>query len=270
MWYCVGVVNGIGTQRASQFKKMYEYNDTFYKHINNGATRSAEVILPHTKKLFTINSVIDFGCGQGAWLEVWRKLGVQVVCGVDGDYVNRNSLLIDKDDFYPCDLRQTIDMGRQFDLVQSLEVAEHIPEQVSDCFIDNLVAHGKVILFSSAVKGQGGEDHINEQPYEYWRDKFLTRGYILVDSIRPAVKGNCDVEPWYRYNTFIFIDQEIINNSIKDIAHYHRYEKGSIPDISPFLYKMRKQLFLLFPVSVISWLAMAKKTLFVNIMKLTG
>jgi hypothetical protein len=49
--------------------------------------------------------------------------------GVDGPYVDRRHLMIDGDDFHPADLSQRIDLGRRFDLVQSLEVAEGLPRQ---------------------------------------------------------------------------------------------------------------------------------------------
>jgi 2-polyprenyl-3-methyl-5-hydroxy-6-metoxy-1,4-benzoquinol methylase len=60
-------------------------------------------------------------------------------------------------------LDSPLDLGRAFDLVISLEVAEHLPESAADAFIDSLVRHGDVILFSAAIPFQGGHRHINEQ-----------------------------------------------------------------------------------------------------------
>jgi hypothetical protein len=68
--------------------------------------------------------------------------------------------------FAAFDLSRPFRLGRRFDLVQSLEVAEHIPPAQTEIFVDNLAAHGDVILFSAAVPGQGGEFHVNEQPYD--------------------------------------------------------------------------------------------------------
>ena len=42
----------------------------------------------------------------------------------------------------------------------------------ADVFVDSLCRHGELIIFSAAVPGQGGERHVNEQPLEYWREKF--------------------------------------------------------------------------------------------------
>ena len=103
---------------------MTRYNESYYSYIYAGATRSAGVVLPLVLETFPIGSVADFGCGQGAWLAVWRQLGVLDVVGVDGDYVDSRSLLIPPSCFRPADLQRPVALGRTFDLVQSLEVAQ--------------------------------------------------------------------------------------------------------------------------------------------------
>ena len=50
-----------------------------------------------------------------------RRMAGKSVLGVDGHYIDRTRLLIDSSDFYAADLAAPIDLGRQFDLVQSLE-----------------------------------------------------------------------------------------------------------------------------------------------------
>ena len=158
-------------------------------------TNSAATIIPLIKSYFNVLSVIDFGCGQGAWLREWKRSGAQEVLRTDGDYVNKDALLIDRRELLVSNLTNPVDMGKKFDLVESLEVAEHLPESAANTFIESLVRHGDVILFSAAAVGQGGHDHINEQPYEYWRDKFLAHDYVLIDYLRGAVKDNRAVEP---------------------------------------------------------------------------
>ena len=87
------------------------------------------------------------------------------------------------------------EVGQNLRLVQSLEVAEHLPASAAEQFVDNLVAHSAVVLFSAATLGQGGEHHVNERPYSYWRDLFSDRGYLMFDLIRPFVIENDAVEP---------------------------------------------------------------------------
>lgn len=183
---------------------MYEYDAAFYRYDASFAVRSAQRIVPKLTALLTIRSVVDFGCGEGAWLSVWRNAGAAVF-GVDGPYIRPDKLRIDPADFAAADLAEPIDLGRRFDLVQSLEVAEHLPAERAAGFIDTLAAHGSRILFSAAVPGQGGEHHINERPLEYWRAIFRERGFAAVDCLRPLICDDATIERWYRYNTLLYV-----------------------------------------------------------------
>ncbi|MBP90346.1 MAG: hypothetical protein CMJ64_27180 [Planctomycetaceae bacterium] len=75
------------------------------------------------------------------------------VVGIYGDFIKPEQSLLEPAEFIAHDLREPIDLGRQFDLVESLEVAEHLPDGCAETFIDLLVAHGNRILFSAAVPG---------------------------------------------------------------------------------------------------------------------
>jgi ribosomal protein L11 methylase PrmA len=61
-------------------------DDTFYSYFTAGALRSAKRLLPLLAKKLDIRSVLDIGCGRGAWLSVWRGLGVESVHGIDSEY----------------------------------------------------------------------------------------------------------------------------------------------------------------------------------------
>lgn len=152
-------------------------------------------------------SVLDVGCGPGVWLAEWRRRGVRDIVGVDGDYVPDNALAIPPNAFRPSDISQSFDLERRFDIVECLEVAEHVPATHSETLIANLCRHGDLIMFSAAIPGQGGRFHVNEQPYEYWRSKFSARGYAVFDSARRPVIGSKQIEPWYRFNTFLFANE---------------------------------------------------------------
>lgn len=207
-----GYNNSVGTLELNlttgtrQKNQLHEYNDDFYRFLASFAVRSAEQIVPLLSALLPISNVVDFGCGQGAWLSVWRKTGASVV-GVDGPYVQQRDLMINAEEFRAADLTRGIDLGQRFDLVQSLELAEHLPPDSAASFVEMLTAHGPLVLFSAAVPGQGGEHHINEQPLEYWREKFHHRGYAAVDYIRPQVIENYQVQHWYRYNIVLYAEK---------------------------------------------------------------
>lgn len=239
---------------------MHVYDRTFYNYINAGAIRSAEHILPIVLRHFPIRAVVDFGAGQGAWLSVWKKLGVGDVIAVDGDYVERTSLLVEPAEYVAADLTRQVRLGRTFDLVQSLEVAEHLPESAAETFVDNLVAHGSLVLFSAATPGQGGEHHLNERSYDYWRSLFAKRGFVMLDLIRHGVAHNRSVERWYRYNSFVFVESDRFSSLSGNIRRHCVPDGVPVPDVSPALYRLRKALVrCLLSRSAATRVALAKK-----------
>lgn len=236
----------------------HEYGGDFYEYINSGSGASASVICPLLVKWLNPVSVLDVGCGAGAWCRVWMSNGVGDLLGVDGDYVDRNSLLIPRENFSSHDLAQPFDAKRKFDLVVSLEVAEHVPESSATTFVENLVRHGDYILFSAAVPGQGGEFHVNEQPLSYWRKLFSQHGFECFDPIRPMVVKNFRVEPWYRYNTLLYVRASKVPALPEEIRE-HRIASGqSIPEFAPISWRMRNSLIRVLPKKVVDGLVQVK------------
>lgn len=184
--------------------ELHEYTEEFFEYIERGSTASARRFSAFMTPLLDVGSILDVGCGRGAWLREWRDAGVKIVHGADGPYVRRESLLIPPEDFTAVDLSQKFDLGRRYDLVSSLEVAEHLPPSASEAFISSLVAHSDLILFSAATRGQGGENHINERPLWYWQGVFAEHGYVAFDVVRPQFQHDALVEPWYRFNSLLY------------------------------------------------------------------
>ena len=212
---------------------MTTYDSAFFKYVNTGAISSAQQLLPLLLNELKIESVLDVGCGQGAWLLVWKKLGVNDLVGIDGDYIDRESLLVPDESFIPLCLSDGFDLGRRFDLVQSLEVAEHLPKGKSAKFVASIIKHGDLVLFSAAPKGQGGDNHVNEQYYEYWRTLFSSHGYIAIDYIRPLVLNNSNIEQWYRYHSFLYVSQERYESLPATMRRCRVKDNEKLRDISP-------------------------------------
>lgn len=156
------------------------------------------------KRMINPGSILDVGCGLGTWLKAFEQEGVRDLLGVDGDWVDRNLMVIHPNQFQVNDLTLPLVLNRKFDLVLSLEVAEHIEEAAEDQLVNTLVRHGDIILFSAAIPGQGGQHHVNEQWLSHWVKKFDKYNYRLHDCIRPLVWANPQVEVWYKQNMVVF------------------------------------------------------------------
>jgi SAM-dependent methyltransferase len=183
------------------------YDRRFYDWVNLTSLKSAEIVIPLVNTQVAPSSVLDVGCGQGAWLSIWAKTGVHDVFGIDGTHVDLDDLLIPRDQFQSVDLRHPWGVNRRFDLVQCLEVAEHIPKSDAKALIERLCEAGDIIFFSAAQPGQGGAGHVNEQAPSYWAELFAMRGYIPFDSLRPLLSAKREVAPWYRFNAMLFANE---------------------------------------------------------------
>lgn len=177
--------------------------------------RSPGIIVPKLIELLSPKSVIDIGCGWGTFLHVFEKNGITDIFGIDGAWVKEEDLFIKKENFAALELEKPIVPERQFDLVLCLEVAEHLDENAADTLIETLIGFGNTIVFSAAIKGQRGQNHVNEQMHDYWQKKFLNKGYVYYDALRPFFWNDENIDVWYKQNIFLVAHQSIIfNNSI--------------------------------------------------------
>lgn len=172
---------------------------------HEGRVRAAERILLPLLTILKPGSMLDVGCGLGAWLQVAERHGISDCLGLDGSWIEQAQLRIERKRFRAVDLERPFDLKRRFDLVVSLEVAEHLPGECAGPFIDSLCAHGDVVLFSAAVPGQGGNGHVNEQLQHVWAESFRARGYAAVDIVRPSVWLDPGIFWWLQQNTVLYV-----------------------------------------------------------------
>lgn len=234
------------------------YSGGFYDYIDAGSRASARTVARLLLGEMAIGSLLDVGAGHGAWAAEWLAAGVPDVLAVDGDYVARDRLAIPAERFRPHDLSQPLDLGRRFDLVQSLEVAEHLPDASAEGFVDTLARHGDVILFSAAVPHQGGEHHVNEQPLSYWRAKFAARGYAPYDWLRPHLASDRAVMPWYRFNSLIYANAAGAARLSSAVLASRVADSAPVDLPGDLSWRTRRALVRLIPASLVKPIAMAK------------
>jgi SAM-dependent methyltransferase len=220
---------------------MQPYLEDFYNKLQKGSRRSAKEVIPLVLDLVHPKSVIEIGCGVGCWLSVFRESGIEDIVGVDGHWVDRKKLEVPQERFLSFDLEKPFRMDREFDLVVSLEVAEHLPKECAEIFVDSLTRLGPTVLFSAAIPFQGGTNHVNEQWPEYWVRYFQERKYQAIDCIRKNIWENNNVEWWYAQNILMFIrndclqtypllKREFENTTISplSVVHPRNYLRGMI------------------------------------------
>ncbi|TFV97260.1 methyltransferase domain-containing protein [Algoriphagus kandeliae] len=196
---------------------------------------SPNTILPILFEIFKPKSILDVGCGIGTWLKSSSNLGVLDILGIDGEYVNRDLLLINEESFRGFDLNFEFNLNRQFDLILCLEVAEHLSESSSNVLINSLVKHSNVILFSAAIPGQGGQNHLNEQWPVYWVEKFSKHGFVFLDIIRPIIWDNPQIDFWYKQNIFLVVKES------HELAA--KFKSSSLSLVHPELYDAKNQIY---------------------------
>jgi SAM-dependent methyltransferase len=152
------------------------------------------------------NTVLDLGCGPALLITELYCHGKEIL-GVDKspcclDFIPKRILQFVQIQ----DLTGPVQLGT-FDLVICTEVAEHLPAWSADQLIETIDRHcAKWLYFSAAVPGQGGVDHINERPHEYWIEKLASRGIGLARdktlAFREYLVANTAI-PWFQNNSLI-------------------------------------------------------------------
>ena len=186
----------------------YGYDAT--SHGLETIRKAARTVVPMLVDLFHPRSVVDFGCGVGDWLAEFHAHGVERILGLDGTWVPTANLQFPASCFRNIDFTSEYGLDDQFDLAVCLEVAEHFTDQHAARLISTLTTCSDLVLFSAAIPGQGGYQHINERFQGDWVSRFAEKGFQAFDLIRPRIWLHPDVAYWYQQNILIFANAAAI------------------------------------------------------------
>lgn len=223
------------------------YSSRYYEGLKEDSAASARETVPLVLQMAPARTVVDVGCGSGTWARAYADAGCTIL-GIDGDIVQADQLLIPAQSFQRANLAQPLKLDRTFDLVNCLEVAEHLDGSRADGFVDDLTRLGDAIFFSAAVPGQGGTHHVNEQWQSYWSTKFESHGFTTLDCIRPQIWDNTKVAWWYVQNALLFVRTSRLSDFHKareaakpwprDLVHPRAYMRATVPsEMSPRMLK---------------------------------
>jgi len=152
-----------------------------------------------------IKSIVDFGCGEGTYItQLINQLKLNKYDAFDGNpYTPKLTNNIGK----VKDLSVPFNLNYKYDLVYSLEVAEHLPPIHENVYVNNLLKHlKKHLIISWAPIGQGGSGHYNEQNNDYVINLFQKHGLkfqdLKTEEFRSYKFSKC---PWFRNSLLYFI-----------------------------------------------------------------
>ena len=146
------------------------------------------------------SSIVDFGCGNADYVKNLIKLGFECEA-YDG---NPNTPEMTGGVGKVLDLSKEFDLGKTFDYVMSHEVAEHIPKESEETYVDNLIRHtGFYLITSWAVVGQGGDGHVNEQDEEYVLNMYKEKGMTYNKEVSEALRSVTTLG-WFKNTIYVF------------------------------------------------------------------
>jgi hypothetical protein len=121
----------------------------------------------------------DVGAGSGAYAAAARRAGLDAV----GYEISPFGRLLGRAQGaamrrFDLTKAETIADVPRADLAYCLEVAEHLDAGLGDRLVTFLAGLSPVVVFTAAPPGQGGIGHINEQPPDYWIDRFARAGVL--------------------------------------------------------------------------------------------
>jgi SAM-dependent methyltransferase len=203
-------------------QQKFEYSEAFYKSVDYRASETATLVFKVLSRYIKGNSILDLGCGSGAWLRAALEHGYTTATGIDlsssldlirqkttfQKYISNRSLTLIEKDFVN-DPLSNLDFA---DVSICLEVLEHLPNEIAKSLVKLLTETSHFVVFSAAQPGQGGTHHINEQPLTYWVEEFARYNYHPFDLFRTILANQKGIPRFYALNMLFFVNDGNLNS----------------------------------------------------------
>lgn len=184
-----------------------------------GTTNIDHAVFDFVVAEFAPKNMLDVGCGPMGVVKLALNKKIEAF-GVDGDIDVLYSPDIDaglKSRLSIFDFTQGHWVApRKFDLIWSVEVAEHIDEMFSDNYLLTIASNlrdGGVLFFTHAVVGQAGYHHVNCKDTSYWLEKLSRYGMDIHVSASSHVK-KIATNPYIANTGMVFVKSASVENKL--------------------------------------------------------
>lgn len=153
-------------------------------------------------------TLLDVGCSTGTQVQHALDLGMGAF-GIDVDETVignvQNCALINL-------CIKPVVFHKPFDVVWSVEVAEHIPEEFADKYIKTLTQNCDKYIVMTASDVPGGV-HLNPQPLQYWIDKIEPYGFTESKSLKDGILNMSTMKREFLEKNGIFFKNNCLQNT---------------------------------------------------------
>jgi 2-polyprenyl-3-methyl-5-hydroxy-6-metoxy-1,4-benzoquinol methylase len=172
-----------------------EYDYDYYTHDcgpnphdSDDTVSFFKSVAANIKRDFNPKTVLDVGCAMGHLVGALHDIGVEAY-GIDVSEYAINRVRQDIKPF--CQVlsigqRLPSNFPQKFDLLVTIEVAEHLYEEESQAFVDSICGFSDEIIFSSTPSDLMERTHYNVQQLEYWAKRFATNGFYRNLTLKPS------------------------------------------------------------------------------------
>lgn len=213
---------------------------------------SEKNLIPYILDFVHPKSVVEIGCGTGELMEGFQQEGARIQ-GIDGvEYAKTDFWKENKNFFQPVNLETVrINCQSKFDLAVCLECAHKYHEDRGESLVYDLCLMSDVVLFSSAIPGQG-KDVVNGQMPSYWEKVFQRNGFMMLDCIRPQIWEEEEIDAEIRQNVFLCVREKMLAEYPKLLRFWLSAEKREKTEdiVHPNLWKRMVKQWSVLPLSV--------------------